>query len=391
MTELAKDVVSKVCSVNNVVTSSKPPTINRRRHAKILRMLYVAKVESRGLYKTVTMQEFAPQSKYYPGSAAVQSVLPTMSTQGDFFKSPEQDKVVEGATSKPLVVVPPGTELHRRWLWFATLTDRREISDRVYNAHCKIFEHHPEFYQKEVLDLGEQSFTKMLKDKRYKTGSPSQSAPYWLICARTLFEEFDGDPVRLLSNAGFSVKSVYAWKKAQKKLRGYDPIPGWGRKLISLYFLYLAELGYRLPEDAFPADVHAQAIMLQTGAVDFGDMNVVYSSTLAEMVRKATTDECKKRGYDVVEAAHASFLQGSNLCTKCSTRLEVKVLCPIYNECKGRVDTGPYFAKGRWPKDGVFMTKGGERPKFGFPTQVSPLSRSRKLTREPIPIIPLFG
>lgn len=411
--------------------------------AKIVAKLYKAIINREGLYKFVTMETHAPQTKYYPGAAILQKVPVFESKQDELFgdsleavetdlkeiseqhyaiphttifvgdyeiaitksskevgkrlhslkaRSNRIDKLeMEETPPRTTTVVAPGTLLHRRWLWFTTLTDRREISERVYVAHCKIHADHPEFYEKEVIDLEEDKFRQELRIRRYKVGSPYQSAGYWLICAKTLFEEFDGDPVLLLKHAGWGVEAVYAWKKRETKKRGYDPIPGWGRKLISLYFLYLSELGFNLPDDAFPADVHAQAIPLQTGSFDFADKSFVYSSPFAEIVRKETVGLCKERDYEVILVAHANWLLGSQLCTNCSSRVDVPILCPIYCECKGRVETGSYFAKGIWHKNGPVMTKGGDRPKFGLPTQVSPRFKSRKNTRSTNEVIPLFG
>lgn len=386
--DVFRDASSSGLVVGSSTSDLEKVSLNRKSLKRILRLLYKAKVNSLGLYKAVTMVKFAPQTKHFPGSLASLGVQKAVTSQGDFFQI--ENPLDEVSKRVPPRVVPPGTELHRRWLWFATLTDRREVSDTVYFSHCKIFEEHPEFYGEEVtgLDLG--AFVKAFANGKYKIGSPSQSVSYWLVCARTLFGEFDGDPVKLLTHAGWSVGSVYAWKHEQKKLRGYDPIPGWGKKLISLYFLYLSELGYRLPEDAFPADVHAQAILLQTGTVKFGKQSGVSSSVLAEMLRKSITEICKEERYDVVEMAHASWLLGSQLCNGCSSRQEASLLCPVYSDCKGRLDTSPYFARGHWPKDGNVMTKGGYRPKFGLPTQVPPRLVSRKKTQAIIPIMPLF-
>lgn len=363
------------------------PHIKKQKFAKVVEKLYKAIINESGLYKFVTMATHAPQTKYYPGAEILQKEKILESIQVELFGDHREAHKPSHLTS----VVAPGSLLHRRWLWFTTLTDRREVSERVYAAHCKIHAEHPEFYEKEVISIQPEEFWKKLHTGKYKVGSPYQSAGYWLVCAKTLFEEFNGDPVLLLKHAGWGVQAVYDWKKRETKKRGYDPIPGWGRKLISLYFLYLAELGFSLPDDAFPADVHAQAIPLQTDSFDFGDKNNVYSAPFAEIIRKETVQLCKSKGYDVVLVAHASWLLGSQLCTQCSSRVDAQILCPIYNECKGRMDTGSYFAKGIWYKNGPVMTKGGDRPKFGLPTQVSPRFRSRKTTRKVIEIIPLFG
>lgn len=368
--------------------------LNERRLAKVIDALYFAIVHSRGLYKSVTSDTHAPQRIYYPGSPAVQPKRIATTQSHLFFEECEVLEVDDsGKAEESLVVVEPGTLEHRRWLWFAALTDRREDSMQVYKAHCFIYRDYPHFYTKEVLTISIDDFRKSLQ-RKYKIGSPGQSVEYWKVCADTLFNRFDGDPVNLLKHAGWSVESVYAWKQAQKKLVekggiGYDPIPGWGRKLLSLYFLYLSELGYPLPDDVFASDVHAQAIVLQTGSFRYKDKEVVSSAALAEMIRKFISRYCKEKNYDIVIAAHASWLLGSNLCDTCSKRRDAPILCPIYKECGGRVDTSHYWKKGLWPKDLQRLTKGGERPRFGLPTDVV-RRLSQRGPAQVIPITPLF-
>lgn len=444
MTELVQTVTG-AGSVDFIPTSPRKPEINEKKFSKIIRTLYTAFVHKKGLYGQVSMETHAPQLKYYPGCPALrreikqdkkqQDSLVDMPTEEevadmihDFFERNNSTPdvriglgsgleltatMMSGAQSKQFAklkalekevrefhraeedtnartkVLERFTPKHRRWLWFATLTDRRERSDLVYRAHCRIYADHPELYSEQVIGISPDVFREMIRKKSYKIGSPYQSAEYWIACAKTLFEEFDGDPVLLLKHAGWSVREVYEWKQEEKKKRGYDPIPGWGRKLISLYFLYLAELGYPMPDDVFPADVHAQAILLQTGCINFAGKETVYTADLAEMARKTVTDVCREKNYDVILYGHASWLLGSQLCVKCAGNREVPYLCPIYKECKGRVDTSSYFAKGIWRKDGQVMTKGGLRPKFGMPTDVSPRERTRKNTKV-IPITPLY-
>lgn len=386
-----------------VLSTPAPIQLNKRKLGCILDKLYLAIVHSRWLYASVKMSTHAPQHLYYPGSPEVQLKKAEPSPQHSFITEEDDSqngivKVMEEVLPE-LHVLDRGTPEQIRWLWFATLTDRREDSMKVYKAHCRIYADHPEFYNREVLAIPKEKFKGYLGKKinwknKYKIGSPAQSSDNWLVCAKTLFEEFDGDPVKLLKHAGWGVEAVYAWKHAQKKPvekggRGYDPIPGWGRKLLSLYFLYLSEFGYPLPEDAFASDVHSQAMVIQVGALNYGDRTTIVSGTLAEHIRKFITEYCKKKGYDVVLIAHASWLLGSNLCDQCSKRPDAVFLCPIYDDCSGRVDTSHYWKKGQWPKGLPVMNKGGNRPPFGVPTDVVP-KLSQRGTRTVIPIAPLF-
>lgn len=410
MTEFMQSMLGRAGSVDFTPTAPRKPKIKKIKFSKIVLTLYSAFIHRKGIYGQVSMETHAPQLKYYPGcqavlpiGRAVENVNPLMQMLDESLYEVELSKKqtealrLAFARQVPAIelererrVVPRMTLEHRRWLWFATLTDRREKSDLVYRAHCRIYEDYPELYDRRAIDIDPDDFREMIRRKSYKIGSPYQSAEYWLVCLKTLFEEFDGDPVKLLKTAGWSVRSVYAWKETEKKKRGYDPIPGWGRKLISLYFLYLAELGYPMPDDVFPADVHAQAILVQTGCLDFAGKDKVYTAAVAEMLREEVTRICNDRKYDVILYGHASWLLGSQLCVNCAGNDNVPILCPIYEECKGRVDTSPYFAKGIWRKSGQVMVKGGIRPPFGLPTDVLRRERTRKKTQAVIPITPLF-
>lgn len=401
---------------------------------EIMLTLYEAFQEKKGWYKTATVESMAPQWKWYPGSPAFRKALekaeeknrkqlegiegfkiPSSTEAQALFVEANQEldtpakakhlekvrallrvaKRLEAKESQnydPGKTVERGTKEWERWGWFSVLTDRREKSDRVYEAHCWMYRDHPELYDKRIASISVEEFHGMIQKGRYKIGSPYDSAEYWIRCGKTLFEEFDGDPVKLLEHAGWSVESVYRWKKQEKKKRGYDPIPGWGRKLISLYFLYLAELGYLMPIDAYPADVHAQAFVIQTGMLEYQDRDVVYSNEVAELVRKRITELCIRETLKPADMAHASWLKGQ-MCQKCSSIPNARELCAIYDKCRGRVDTSHYFAKGRWPKEIQIMAKGGERPAYGVPTDFDPRKRTAKkgLTqRELANIQPLF-
>jgi hypothetical protein len=369
-------------------TSLVGPSINKKKLERIIKKIYIAVVHAKGLYNTIKMETHAPQRIYYPGASSVTPQRNPASTQQNLFSLDHVESEIDSSKEKSIVLEPTTPE-HRRWLWFATLTDRREVSTLVYRAHCEIYARYPNFYEPGVEDLDSEWFRKTLKEN-YKIGSPNQSAGNWQICAATLFGRFDGDPVKLLSFAGWSVESVYAWKQQEKKLN-HDPIPGWGRKLISLYFLYLAELGYPLPDDVFASDVHAQALVLQTGCFNFGDKEAIFSTPFAEMVRKAVVEICKEKNFSIVEVGNGQWLLGSALCEQCSKRADAPILCPIYDECGGRVDTSYYWKKGLWPKALPRLNKGGMRPPFGMPTDVTRRLNQRKATVIPILQEPLFA
>ena len=389
-----------------VTTVPARSSLRTKKLERIITKLYVAIAQGRGLYKYVTMETHAPQRMFYPGAPSVQPKKVEVSPQTSFITTEDDGannihpkKKIE-IDQKQREVLSPSTLEHRRWLWFATLTDRREDSMKVYRAHCDIYHDHSEFYDERILQANPETIKELLKKKindknKYTIGSPAQSATYWQVCARTLYEMFDGDPVILLKSCGWSVPGVIAWKKQSKKPvdkggLGYDPIPGWGPKLVSLYFLYLAELGFTLPSDAFASDVHWQAIIMQVGGFDYVDKESVSSTKLAEMSRPFVTDVCNRKDYETLLLAHASWLLGSTLCSNgCSKRVDAPILCPIYEECGGRIDTSHYWKKGKWPKGLPMMNKGGERPPYGIPTDVT-RRLSQRAQAKVIPIIPLF-
>lgn len=210
-----------------VIQSSKvrPPRIIKRKLHAVIDKLYRAIIREFGIYARGLshIDTHAPERFLYPGSPALyKSTRET--TQGGLF---DEDVLVEMVDTP--TTLEPQTLKHRRWLWFATLTDRREISVRVYAAHCRIYEDHPDFYEGAAGDIEPAEFSTAILNGKYKIGSPGQSANYWQICSQTLFKEFGGDPVKLLTHAGWSVEKVFAWKQQQKKSvanggRGYDPV-----------------------------------------------------------------------------------------------------------------------------------------------------------------------
>jgi hypothetical protein len=372
-------------------SSARPPKIKEERFTQILETLYTSIIKNKGLFDFVRIETHAPQIKYFPGSPAL---LPEKNENQLSFLPEAKEEVVN--------ILEPGTLGHRIWLWVSVHEDLQDDSDQVYRAHCKIFADHPEFYDRRVLDLDLKEFARILKEKdetgkvKYKVHHGEKVARNWQRCMKTLFEEFEGDPLVFLKKTGWSVESVYAWKMSQKKIRGYDPLPNWGRKLISLYFFYLIGLDptYVFPDDAFPADLHAQALVIQTGCLDWGDKDVIYSAPFAEMIRKFVTRLAREKNWDILILGHAQWLQGSSLCNGCALNKGAIALCNIFKMCGGRVDTGSYSA-GKWYKDGRVQTKPGEMAPFGLPTE-QPLrltrARKRKIQAEgEIPkTIPLF-
>jgi hypothetical protein len=370
--------------------AARKPFINRERLRTVIKRLHRALVDKRGLFRDASIRNRGPQHLYYPGSRAAQPKPAEVSKQLEiecFVPTPAPTTFTELLLERYYTMVQGSFE-HRLWLWFATLTDRREKSIRVYDAHCKLFHDHPEFYTAYICYISLDKLQNILK--KYKIGSPNASAGNWQICAFTLFYRFGGDPVALLQHAGWSVASVCKWKKEEKKHQGYDPLPGWGPKLISLYFLYLSELGYTLPDDAFASDVHAQAYLIQTGALEWGDYDNISSGVLAEMLRIEAVTICKEEGFEIIDVAHVSWINGNGLCNGCAKNILVADLCALYDICGGRADTSSYFKQGKWYKNRPLHIRGGIRPPFGMITDLPPRIRGRKapLVNPQIPLFP---
>ena len=348
-------------------------------------MLYQAITHKKGLFAHVNIETHAPQQIFYPGAPVFQSEKSTHHQQ-DFLEANQLKP-----EKAPLKILERGTLEHRVWLWIVTARDYRDVSNTVYSTHCHLYQDHPEFYSGKLFMTSYKDFEKILSSGKYKINEPKMTALRWWNCMKIIHQEFDGDPLNLLHYAGWSVESVYAWKHEQKKFRGYDPIPGWGCKLLSLYFLYLAELGHVLPDDAYPADVHGQALAIQTNTLDWKGRDQIYASPYAEMIRKETSALCKEKNWDVLEVAHAKYLLGSVLCTTCSSRKDVPLLCPIYDECRGRAETSNYSGKGRWLRDSKPLSKGGERPKYGIPNDAPKRITTKKNALRIKPVIPIYS
>lgn len=257
-----------------------------------------------------------------------------------------------------------GSNDHARWLFFATLTDRRQVSNEVYKSHCEIFEHHPQLYTDEILDILTYSPEELEKILiKYRIGVPRQSSHYWTRCARTLFVEFKGDPLLLYSSCGNTVEGIQDYRKTFQKLTGIGPLPGYGPKISSLYALFLAELGLiEFPKDAFAVDVHVQRIFMQTRALTLSKR--LTNENLEKIIRPFLCAVCEKHGLNKIDLAHAFWFLGSTLCTNCYKRGDISHLCPAYEMCNGPINTKEYFAKGFWnllDDQGTQMRKGDSK------------------------------
>lgn len=313
-----------------------PFIFDEKKAEELVLKLYDEYVGKKGLYRYENAST-APQNKHIPGMKT--------SYQGDVFDHRYVEPKFVKVTKKK----------HTLWLFFATLTDRRQVSDEVYKAHVRLVAEYPELYTKEVAKRDKTEFGEFLA--KYKIGVPRQSADYWIRCANTLFNKFGGDPIKLINYCGGTVEGVQAYKKRVEKETGFDPLPGYGPKITSLLLLFLAELGvYEMPADAFPVDVHVQALFLQYGAMV--TTRDIVNDEAENFLRPFLCNIATKHNLCKVALAHAFWIKGAKLCTGCSKRKYVALLCSIEKGCTGRINTAKYFSHGIWEHPLTFMRKG---------------------------------
>lgn len=325
--------------VSSLLSIKTPPFFfDEEKAEELVLTLYSEYVNKSGLYQYENAST-APQNKHIPGMK--------FPTQYDVFETHKHVEEVESVK-----IESPTRSL---WTFFATLTDRRQVSDEVYKAHVRLHAEYPELYTQKVLEKDVALFGEFLA--KYKIGVPRQSAEYWIRCAKTLFEEFDGDPIKLINHCGGTVEGVQLYKKEVEKQTGFDPLPGYGPKITSLLLLFLAELGlYEMPEDAFPVDVHVQALFLQYGAMT--QTGVIANDGAEIFLRPFLCRMATKHTLCKVALSHAFWIKGAKLCTGCSKRKYVHLLCSIEKECLGRITTEKYYSEGIWEYPLRFMRKG---------------------------------
>lgn len=250
-----------------------------------------------------------------------------------------------------------GSQLHRLWLFFATLTDRRETSDLVYASHVRMYADHPELYTPLVMGIPAPEIEEILR--QYKVGCPGDSSRFWPRCARTLFQEFGGDPRRMYQLGDGNTTPIEAILAFKRKFPGEDPLPGFGPKISSLYALYLAELGViRMPVDAFPVDVHVQRFVISTGIVR--GTGVIENTRLETYVRPLLCRVTARLRVSAVEVSHAIWFRGNRGCTGCYGERAMPKLCSVYDHCGGAIDTNPSRVEGVWRLDEPRYRRGGD-------------------------------
>lgn len=250
---------------------------------------------------------------------------------------------------------------HYRWLFFAAMTDRRDLSENVYDGHRRLWEKKPEFYEAEFLPgrlpgLAAEEIEPYLAQERISM--PRESALNWVKCSRTLFFVLGGDPTALYR--GRSIDDILALKQG----KGYH-LPGFGPKILSLLALFYQELeAIAMPADAFPIDVHVQRFALSTGIVE--SKGKVRNAELEKILRPLFSQIAQEEGWPVMEVAHAIWFLGNRHCTGCSRNAVAEHYCSVYDLCGGAVPSRSYFKKGLWDLSLERYRKGGQLI-FGLP------------------------
>lgn len=311
-----------------ILSRSESVEVDKERAKIVLRPLYNAFMERKMLFARVARETDAPQRKFFPRG------------------------------------VQTGSIEHRRWLFFATMTDRRQVSELVYEGHTRLWELAPELYSEDFLDIHPGRITDLLRS--VNIGAPAQSALHWPRSAKTLFDCFNGDPLEIYRRFG-SVNGILAFKKS-----GGD-LPGFGPKILSLLALFLEELGLmEAPPDAFPVDVHGQRFALSTN-IARACSSVVTNEHMESVLRPLFCEICAEEGWKTLELAHAIWFLGNQCCNGCYRNAAMEFICPAYAECDGSISTLSYMRRGFWDTMEPWHRKGGEYPFSLPPLHASPL------------------
>jgi endonuclease III len=246
----------------------------------------------------------------------------------------------------------PQSLMYRKWLAVATVTDRRTVSEGVYRGHARLYETYPDWYTPEGFAAADKKFIQDMYAKN-GVGMAGQSVQYVGVVLKSIRDYFMDDPLNIFryKEVGLVLKEI----KRMKKGLGFNPLPGFGPKILSLYAMYLEQLGLVCVVDAIPVDVWVQSIMISTGAITIspGERN----STLEKALRPFIVNLCLQKGWSRVDMSHAIWFNGNQNCNVCKSQ-NLSDLCPIYSQCRGRVSSESYFRKGQWdPSDVIPKSK----------------------------------
>ncbi len=277
----------------------------------------------------------------------------------DYFAHKRLFTYTHRANAPQTVHRPPQMEVgsidHARWLFFAAMTDRRDVSTRVYRGHRNLWETDANFLYNAPIARGidQPTLHALLRSRGFGT---STTARDWLQCSATLFTWLHGDPRLMYKDR--TIDDIVRMKSKGWQLSGLGP------KILSLLAVFYAELEMIvMPTDAFPVDVHVQRFALSTSIIRI-EKNTS-NSHLEHVLRHLFAGICNEREWPVVEVSHAIWFLGNKLCTKCSRNSHAEVFCPARSLCGGPFETKAYFKRGKWDHD--VRSPVGSLRGFGFP------------------------
>lgn len=278
-------------------------------------------------------------------------------THSFFGSAPQHVNVPSGITL--------GSQEHVVFLFLTTLVTLQSSSDEGFRQAVRLYETEPTCFTCEAIHLAETPIRSpqlgLLADHEetavpnalehlFKTVGFNKPAPwacYWSDTVRTLYGEYEGDPLAIVAD----VKTVDGFLNKKRKEKQGDAswwFNGYGPKLFSLFCIFCEELGLTRPvPDAFPVDVHIQRIALGTGIVAPGK-HVIGDTLIAEFLRHNLVAFCDQYMIDRVDLAHALWFLGSKGCRDCSRTSGIEHLCPVAHVCAGSPSTTSYWKRGRW-------------------------------------------
>ncbi len=287
--------------------------INEHIARGVLSKLYHAYMSKSGVYAHVNAQNSAPQVVHSPKNL------------------PRDAQCVE----------------YRRWLQVATVTDRRTVSMGVYRGHAFLYDNYPNLYTPEGFATTDKKLIQDLYSKN-GVGMPGQSVRYVGVVQNSTRDYFFDDPVNMFrySEVDLVLKEI----KKMKKDLGFNPLPGFGPKILSLYAMYLEQLGLVSVIDAMPVDIWVQSILISTGGVTIS--NGERNSELEKAIRVFIVNLCLQQSWSRVDMSHAIWFNGNKNCNVCKSE-NLSDMCPVYSECRGRISSESYFGEGKWNPENI--------------------------------------
>lgn len=234
-----------------------------------------------------------------------------------------------------------GSCKHQVFLFFATLLTYRSGSEEWFRQCTALFDRNKDLFFRKVLEMDMKTIENHLRTAEFV--HPIAAAKYWKENARTLFDVYGGDPLKI-----FSEGTISGIIKTKRESKG-NLLQGYGPKLLSLLALFYEELGLiKSISDAFPCDLHVQNQCISLGLVK-AESNTVDAYKLADFLRINLSNLCNKNGVSALDLSHAMWFLGNRVCIDCNRRRRISErLCPIMDCCGGRMPTQLYRRRGKW-------------------------------------------